>query len=107
MSLSCEDRHPRSVLGGYRVELGLGGVDELVPGNLEFLDAFGFEHLEHVVKVDSGARQLMEHRVRAVIGSGNGVAGDHAVVGHRLKVFSGMVFTVCGATRSTTYRVSS
>ncbi|SKS76362.1 Uncharacterised protein [Mycobacteroides abscessus subsp. abscessus] len=23
------------------------------------------------------------------------------------KVFSGMVFTVCGATRSTTYRVSS
>ena len=57
---------------------------------------------EHITHVDTDGVERVEHRPGRLGCPGDGVCGDHAVVGDRVDVFSGMVFTVCGAMSSVT-----
>jgi hypothetical protein len=60
------------------------GVEEFVPGRLEFLDALGFQDLEDVDEVDAEGFQAGEHGGGLGVGAVDGVAADDTVVADRV-----------------------
>ena len=68
-------------VGAGEVEVGLRLVEQLAPGGLELLDALALEQRGHVGVGDAEALEGVEHAAGLVVGAGDRVAGDLAVVG--------------------------
>ena len=81
------------LLGQFRSD----GFQEFVPGLFEFLHAFGFQNLEHVVQIDPEGLEGGEHLGGPRVGAVDGVAADHSVVADGVNgLFRGGVHGVRG-----------
>ena len=91
---------------GEALELRLGGLQQVVPGRLELLDALVLQQLHDLVVGDAEPLDGVEVGAGLLVGAGDRVAGDLAVVGGGVQ--GGLRHGVdrVGATSSSTYRVS-
>src|SRR5450755_3289031 len=62
-------------------QLGLDGVQQLVPRGRELLDALVLQHLDHVVVADADGLEVLEVPPGGVVSAMNGVAAHVTVVG--------------------------
>src|SRR5690606_1744694 len=66
--------------GGEARQLRLGRLQQVVPGRLELLDALVLQELDDLVVGDAQLLHRVEVGARLLVGAGDGVAGDLAVV---------------------------
>src|SRR3954451_24665030 len=66
--------------GGEALEFRLGRLEQVVPGRLELVDALDFQELNHVVVRDPELLERVQLGAGLLVGTGDGVAADLAVV---------------------------